>query len=93
MQTNYPELRAWLQQQEGFPTYIGKSPYLCTIQDNQALGAVQMLEANSMIRPSVIIVVMPDGTYKDFWQDCADNEQNIPYDIRLPSYSASFIVF
>jgi len=92
MQTNYPELRAWLNQIDYFPTMMKKSTYMCTIQDNQALTVLQMLEGNNLIQPSMIVVVMPDGTYKDFWQECYENEQNIPYEYRLASFSASFLV-
>jgi hypothetical protein len=92
MQTNYPELRAWLNQIDYFPTMMRKSAYMCTIQDNQALTVPQLLEANNLIQPSMLIVVMPDGSYKDFWQECADDPQTTPYEYRLVAYSASFFV-
>lgn len=93
MQTDYPELRAWLAAQENFQTNMGKSPWTCNIKDNESLSAPAMLDANSKIQPSSIVVIMPDGSYKEFWQDVYDNEQNIPYDIRLPTYSASYLVY
>jgi hypothetical protein len=93
MQTDYPELRAWLATFPNFQSNMGKSPWLCTIKDNEAMNAVVMLDANSKIQPSSIVVVMPDGSYKEFWQDAYDNEKNIPYDIRLPTYSAYFFIY
>jgi hypothetical protein len=93
MQTDFPELRAWLADQENFQTNMGKSAWTCTIKDNEALNAPAMLDANSKIQPSSIVVIMPDGSYKEFWQDVYDDEKNIPYDIRLPTYSASYLVY
>jgi hypothetical protein len=93
MQTDYPELREWLNAKEGFPTNMKKSPWTCSIKDNEALTAVQILEWNSNIQPSYIIIKKDDGTYDDFWNECYVNEQNIPYDIRLPMYPHYYIVY
>jgi hypothetical protein len=93
MQTDYPELRSWLAQQPNFENGMRKSPWLCTIKDNEALTSLQMLEFNNKIQPSSIVVVMPDGAYKEFWADVYENEQNVPYDIRLPTYSAYFLIY
>lgn len=93
MDFDYPELRKWLSEQENFECNMKKSPWTCTIKDNQQLTAVQMLELNSMIQPSSIVVIMPDGSYKEFWLDVYENQQNIPYNIRLPSYSNYYLIY
>jgi hypothetical protein len=93
MQTDYPELRAYLNTIDYFPTVMKKSPWLCSIKDNEALTAVQILEWNNVIQPSYIFFKREDGSYEDFWNECAVNEKNIPYDIRLASYSHFYIVY
>jgi hypothetical protein len=93
MQTDYPELRNYLAQQENFESYFKKSPYMCTIKDNETLTALQMLEFNSKIQPSSIVVIMPDGSYDEFWNDVYKNQKNEPYDIRLPTYSQYYLIY
>jgi hypothetical protein len=93
MQTDYPELRAWLAQQENFEANMKRSPWICTIKDNQALDAVQMLDWNHKIQPSSIVVIMSDGSYREFWDDVYHDQKNVPYDLRLPTYSASFLIY
>ena len=90
---DYSELRSWLSSHEYFETFIKKSSYLCTIKDNNTMTAVQMLEFNNRIQPSSIVVIMPDGSYKEFWWDVYENEQNVPYDIRLPTYSNYYLIY
>jgi hypothetical protein len=92
MQTNFPELRAWLYDQENFQTSMGKSAYQCSIQDSLSLTPCEILTANSRIQPSSVVVIMPDGSYKEFWQDVYDDQKNIPYGDRLAMYSASFLI-
>lgn len=92
MQTDYPELRAYLAQQENFEQYMKKSAWVCTIKDNEALSAVDMLSWNSKIQPSTI-VIEKDGAFVEFWYEVYVNEQNIPYDIRLPMYPKYYLVF
>jgi hypothetical protein len=93
MQTDYPELRAWLADQENFQSAMNKTAYTCTIKDNEALTAVEMLDWNSKIQPSSIVIKKDDGTFTEFWLECYVNEQNIPYDIRLPMYPHSYIIY
>jgi hypothetical protein len=90
---DYPELRNWLSTQESFENYMKKSPYLCTIRDNEAMTAIQMLDFNNKIQPSTIVIVKNDGSYEEFWNEVYVNQQNIPYDIRLPTYSQYYLVF
>jgi hypothetical protein len=90
---DYPELRNWLAQQETFQSSMHKSPYTCIIKDNEAYNSIQMLNLNSKIQPSTIIIVMPDGSYKEFWYEVYENQQNIPYEIRLASYNKSYLVY
>lgn len=93
MQTDYPELRAYLAQQENFETNMKKSAWVCTIKDNEALTAVQMLDWNSKIQPSSIVIKKEDGSYTEFWWEVYINQQNIPYDTRLPMYPAYYLVY
>jgi len=93
METDYPELRQYLSEQESFEAYIKKSPWLCTIKDNEALTAVQMLDFNNRIQPSTIVIMKDDGSYQEFWYETYINQQNIPYDIRLASYSKYYLVY
>jgi hypothetical protein len=93
METDYPELRQYLSEQESFEAYIKKSPWLCTIKDNEALTAVQMLDFNNRIQPSTIVIMLEDGSYQEFWYETYINQQNIPYDIRLASYSKYYLVY
>lgn len=87
------ELRDWLATQESFENYMKKSPYLCIIRDNEAMDAVKMLEFNNKIQPSTIVIVLPDGSYQEFWYEVYINEQNIPYDKRLPMYSNYYLIY
>lgn len=93
MQTDFPDLRAYLASQESFEFYMRKSAYLCTIKDNEAMTAVQMLDFNNKIQPSSIVVVLADGSYQEFWYEVYINQQNIPYHVRLATYSAYFLVY
>lgn len=93
MQTDYPELRDYLSQQEGFENYMKKSIYLCIIKDNEAYDPIKTLELNAKIFPSTIVVVMPDNSYKEFWLDVYEDQKNIPYEIRLASYSKYYLIF
>ena len=90
---DYPELRNWLATQESFENFMKKSPYLCIIKDNEAMTAIQMLDFNNKIQPSTIIIVKDDGSYEEFWMEVYNNQQNIPYDIRLPMYSKYFLIY
>jgi hypothetical protein len=93
MQTDYPELREWLAQQENFEQNMKKSPWTCTIKDNEALTAVEMLTWNSKIQPSSIVIKKEDGSFVEFWWEVYIDQQNIPYDIRLPMYPQYYIVY
>ena len=93
METDYPELRQYLSEQESFEAYMKKSPWLCTIKDNEALTAIQMLDFNNKIQPSTIVIMLEDGSYQEFWYETYINQQNIPYDIRLASYSKYYLVY
>ncbi len=93
MQTNFTELRNFLLEQEGFENGMKKHPYMCTIKDNNEMTALEMLEFNNKIKPSSIVVRMPDNSYKEFWAEVYENQQNIPYDIRLPTYSAYYLIY
>ena len=90
---DYPELRNWLATQENFENYMRKSPYLCTIKDNEAMTAIQMLDFNNKIAPSTIVIVKDDGSYQEFWYEVYINQQNIPYDVRLPMYNKYFLIY
>ena len=90
---DYPELRDWLATQESFENYMKKSPYLCIIRDNEAMTAIQMLDFNNKIQPSTIVIVKDDGSYEEFWMEVYNNQQNIPYEIRLASYSKYFLIY
>ena len=93
MNTNYPELRTWLSNQENFETVMKKSAWLCTIQSNNDTTAVQMLQFNNKVQPSSIVVKMQDDSFKEFWLDVYENQENIPYDIRLPTYSEYYLIY
>jgi hypothetical protein len=93
MEFDYPELRAWLADQENFETNMKKSPWTCVIKDNEALTAVQMLDWNSKIQPSSIVIKKDDGTYIEFWLEVYQNQQNIPYDIRLATYPQYYFIY
>jgi hypothetical protein len=93
METDYPELRQYLSEQESFEAYIKKSPWLCTIKDNEALTAVQMLDFNNRIQPSTIVIMKDDGSYQEFWYETYINQQNVPYEIRLASYPHYYLVY
>ncbi len=93
METDYPEVRAYLAQQENFENYMKKSPWICTIKDNEALTAIQMLEFNNKVQPSTIVIKKDDGSFAEFWYEVYINQQNIPYDIRLPMYPQYFLVY
>jgi hypothetical protein len=93
MQTDYPELRAWLAQQESFEQNMKKSPWTCTIKDKEALTAVEMLTWNAKIQPSSIVIKKEDGSFVEFWYEVYIDQQNIPYDIRLPMYPQYYIVY
>lgn len=93
MQTDYPELRSYLAQQENFEATMKKSAWTCTIKDNEALTAFQMLEWNSKIQPSSIVVKKDDGSYDEFWNEVYINQQNIPYVERLPMYPEYYIIY
>lgn len=94
MQTNYPDLRAWLYDQENFEGFMKKSAYACSIQDNEAIDAVQMLDINGKIQPSSIVIVMPDNSYKEFWQEVHDVQiLDVCYSDRLASYSKYFLIY
>lgn len=69
-----------------------KSPWLCTIKDNEALTAVQMLEFNNKIQPSTI-VIKKDGQFMEFWYEVYINQETTPYDIRLPRYPEYYLVY
>jgi len=90
---DYPELRDWLATQESFENYMKKSPYLCIIKDNEAMTAIQMLDFNNKIQPSTIVIVKDDGSYEEFWMEVYNNQQNIPYEIRLASYSKYYLIY
>lgn len=90
---DYPELRNWLSTKESFEGFMRKSPYLCTIRDNEAMTAIQMLDFNNKVQPSTIVIVKNDGSYEEFWYEVYVNQQNIPYDIRLPMYSQYYLIF
>jgi hypothetical protein len=93
MNFDFPELRTYLSQQENFDSAMHKTAWMCTIKDNISLSAIQMLDLGGKIYPSSIVVKMPDGSYKEFWADVNEDEKNIPYDIRLASYSEYFFVY
>lgn len=93
MQTDYPELRAYLAQQENFEANMKKSAWTCDIKDNEALTAFQMLEWNSKIQPSSIVIKKDDGSYDEFWNEVYINQQNIPYVERLPMYPEYYIIY
>lgn len=93
MDFDYPELRAWLATQENFEINMKKSPWTCIIKDNESLTAVQMLDWNSKIQPSSIVIKKDDGTYVEFWWEVYVNQQNIPYDIRLPMYPQYYFIY
>lgn len=93
MQTDYPELRAYLASQENFEYYMKKNAYMCIIKDNEAYNAIQMLDFNNKVSPSTIVVVLEDGSYQEFWYDVYVNQQNVPYDIRLASYSKYYLIY
>lgn len=89
---DYPELRNWLATQESFENYMKKSPYLCIIKDNEAMDAIKMLDFNNRITPSTIVIVI-DGVYKEFWHEVYENQQNIPYEVRLASYPQYYLIY
>lgn len=91
--TDYPELRAYLASQENFEFYMKKNAYICDIKDNEAVTAVQMLDFNNKVTPSTIVIMMPDGSYKEWWLEIYENPQNVPYDIRLPTYSKFYLIY
>jgi hypothetical protein len=93
MYTDYPELRQYLSEQENFESYMQKSAWLCTIKDKEAMSTVQMLALNNKMSPSTIVVLMDDGSYCEFWDDVYKNQQNVPYEIRLASYPAYFLIY
>jgi len=93
MQTDYPDLRSYLASQENFEYYMRKNAYMCTIKDNEALTAVQMLDFNNKISPSTIVIMKEDGSYQEFWYETYINQQNIPYDVRLASYPHYYLVY
>lgn len=93
MDFDYPELRAWLAEQPNFQSNMGKSPWTCTIKDNEQFTAVQMLDINSKIQPSSIVIKKDDGTYVEFWWEVYINQENIPYDIRLASYPQYYFIY
>lgn len=93
MDFDYPELRAWLASQENFESNMMKSPWTCIIKDNEALTAVQMLDWNSKIQPSSIVIIKEDGSYVEFWLEVYVNQQNIPYDERLAMYSKYYLIY
>jgi len=93
MQTDYPELRAWLADQENFESNMGKTAWTCNIKDNEALTAVEMLLWNSRIQPSSIVIKKDDGSFIEFWWEVYINQQNIPYEIRLASYPHYYIIY
>lgn len=93
MEFDYPELRAWLADQENFESNMKKTAYTCTIKDNEALTAIQMLDIQTKIQPSSIVIQKDDGTYVEFWWEVYINQQNIPYDIRLASYPKYYFIY
>ena len=93
MDFDYPELRGWLAQQENFEINMKKSPWTCIIKDNESLTAVQMLDLQSKIQPSSIVIKKVDGTYIEFWWEVYINQQNIPYDERLSSYPQYYFIY
>jgi hypothetical protein len=93
METDYPELREYLASQESFENYMKKSAYICTIKDNEALTAVQMLEFNNKVQTSTIVIMKDDGSYQEYWYETYINQQNIPYNIRLASYSRYYLIY
>ena len=91
---DYPELRDWLSHQMGFESTLHKSASVCTIKNNNAMTALCMLDLNNKIAASTIIIVMPDGSYKEFWLEVQENQiLDVPYHERLESYSTFFFVF
>jgi hypothetical protein len=93
METDYSELRQYLASQESFENYMRKSPYVCTIKDNDALTALQMLDFNNKVSPSTIVIMKDDGSYQEFWYETYINQQNVPYEIRLASYPHYYLVY
>lgn len=93
MDFDYPELRAWLASQENFESNMMKSPWTCIIKDNEALTAIQMLDLNSKIQPSSIVIIKEDGSYVEFWWEVYVNQQNIPYVERLAMYSKYYLIY
>ena len=93
MQTDYPDLRAYLATQEAFEAYMRKSPYLCTIKDNEAFTALQMLQFNNTISPSTIVILKDDGSYQEMWYEYYVNQQDIPYHIRLEGYPRYYLIY
>lgn len=93
MEMDYLELRAYLASQESFENYMKKSPYTCTIKDNEALTAIQMLDFNNKVSPSTIVIMKDDGSYQEYWYEVYINQQNVPYDIRLASYPKYYLVY
>jgi hypothetical protein len=93
MEFDYPELRAWLADQENFQSNMMKSPWTCTIKDNQQLNAVQMLDIQTKIQPSSIVIKKDDGTYIEFWWEVYINQQETPYDIRLATYPFFYFIY
>jgi hypothetical protein len=90
---DYPDLRAYLASQEAFEYYMKKNAYVCDIQDNEAITAVQMLDFNNKVSPSTIVIMKDDGSYQEFWYEVYINQENIPYDVRLASYSKYYLVY
>jgi hypothetical protein len=90
---DYMELRDWLATQESFENYMKKSPYLCIIKDNDAMDAIKMLDFNNKVQPSTIVIVLEDGSYQEMWYEYYINQQNIPYHIRLASYSKYYLIY
>jgi hypothetical protein len=90
---DFPELREYLANVEGFENFIRKSAYICEIIDKNELEPQPMLLLNKKIYPSTIIVKMPDGSFTEFWNDVYVNERNVLFEVRLAEYSEYYLVY
>ena len=71
-----------------------KSAFTCIIQDNHTLNTNQMLDINGKLQPSSIVIVMPDNSYKEFWQEVYDVQiLDVPYSDRLAGYSKYYLIY
>ena len=93
METDYPDLRAWLSNQDNFESNMRKSAWTCSIKDNEALTADEILTWNYKITPSSVVIKKEDGAFDEFWNEVYVNQMNIPYGERLQMYPQYYIVY